>query len=429
MRDVVALAQAARFAEALRPGVMGPRLAPVSGAGPGATAPCHVLDAKYEPGVRAVLLYEQDGRLLRGDLVDRGDAMVTTGATVVEPGVVLSAFPHDPELPALPRVMDPAQLGPALSAAVGGAWGRLDARQASRCRITLLRYRPGKRATVLVSHGAAPAVVAKAYHNPAKAAAVVEEAPDLHAATKGGGLLAFAPTLAFVPDLALVVQQVVHGVPLDSLLGGPRGTGHGASEALVHAARALAELHDAPVMSTRQRPVEKELLRFRQRADRIATVDPHVGRAAAHLAVRLISTHAHLPPARAGTVHGDCKPSQFLIGDGRVYLLDLDHCGVSDQAADVGTFLATLRQQEIRDDLAGRGRPSARTSAARGALFTGAYLDSSAGDRHPARIQWQEAVALERKALRAFARAPHSPMAGALIWEAERCLDNLREAA
>ena len=63
-------------------------------------------------------------------------------------------------------------------------------------------------------------------------------------------------------------------------------------------------------------------------------------------------------------MHGDCKPSQFLIGDGRVYLLDLDHCGVSDQAADVGTFLATLRQQEIRDDLAG-GRPAARTSAAR----------------------------------------------------------------
>ena len=83
---------------------------------------------------------------------------------------------------------------------------------------------PGKRATVLVTHGAAPAV-AKAYHNPAKAAAVVEEAPDLHAATNGGGLLAFAPTLAFVPDLALVVQQVVHGVPLDSLLGGPAGPG------------------------------------------------------------------------------------------------------------------------------------------------------------------------------------------------------------
>ena len=119
--------------------MMGPRLAPVSGAGPGAPAPCHVLDAKYEPGVRAVLLYEQDGRLLRGDLVDGGDAMATTGATVVEPG---SCCPHDPELPALPRVMDPAQLGPALVRGRGGAWGRLDARQASRCRITLLRYRP-----------------------------------------------------------------------------------------------------------------------------------------------------------------------------------------------------------------------------------------------------------------------------------------------
>ena len=376
-----------------------------------------------------MLLYEQDGRLLRGDLVDGGDAMATTGATVVEPGVVLSAFPHDPELPALPRVMDPAQLGPALSAAVGGAWGRLDARQASRCRITLLRYRPGKRATVLVSHGAAPAVVAKAYHNPAKAAAVVEEAPDLHAATKGGGLLAFAPTLAFVPDLALVVQQVVHGVPLDSLLGGPRGTGHGASEALVHAARALAELHDAPVMSTRQRPVEKEPAQVPAagRPDR----DGRPARGTCRSAPRCpTDQHPRSPPSRPGRHRARRLQAEPVPHRGRP--------GVPARPRP----LRRLRPGRRRGHLprhappAGDPRRPGRSGAASrphvrgaGALFTGAYLDNSAGDRHLARIQWQEAVALERKALRAFARAPHSPMAGALIWEAERCLDNLREAA
>jgi hypothetical protein len=45
------------------------------------------------------------------------------------------------------------------------------------------------------------------------------------------------------------------------------------------------------------------------------------------------------------------------------------------------------------------------------------------------RIRWHEAVALERKALRSFARAPRSPVAAALIHEADRCLDRLTESA
>ena len=98
-----------RFAEALRPGVMGPRLAAAPGGMPGA---CHVLDAKFEPGVRAVLLYEQAGRLLRGDLVPDGGRASADPARMVEPGVLVSPFPHDPELPSLPSVMDPACLGP-----------------------------------------------------------------------------------------------------------------------------------------------------------------------------------------------------------------------------------------------------------------------------------------------------------------------------
>jgi hypothetical protein len=430
--------QAARFAEALSPQVMGPRLAPIALAHRSDTssvAPvarqryssCRVLDAKYEPGVRAVILYEVAGHLLRGDLVEDHEALVGD-ASLVEPGVAVAAFPHDPELPTLPQVMAAGDLGPALASIAGGPWSHLDSRLASRCRITLLRYRPGKRATVVVRHGMAPSVVAKAYHNTAKAAAVVDEAPRLQTLTTAQGLLAFAPTLAFVPELAVVVQQPVHGIPLDALLSTPSGSA--AREPLAIAARALAELHGGPVITHRPRPVEKELARFRQRADRIATVDPRLGDAAGRLADRLTELLGELPPARIGTVHGDCKPSQFLIGRDRVFLLDLDHCGVGDQAGDVGTFLATLRQQEIRKDLWGRAR-GARLAASRAELFIGAYLRSSSGDRSVAmaRIRWQEAVALERKALRAFARAPRSPLAGALIWEADRCLDTLTEAA
>ena len=109
-------------------------------------------------------------------------------------------------------------------------------------------------------------------------------------------------------------------------------------------------------------------------------------------------------------MHGDCT-SQFLIGDGRVYLLDLDHCGVSDQAADVGTFLATLRQQEIRDDLAGRGgRPPARPR--RAVRCSPARTSTTA----PATGTWPASSGRSGRPWSArpsgAARAPHSPMWG-----------------
>ena len=60
--------------------------------------------------------------------------------------------------------------------------------------------------------------------------------------------------------------------------------------------------------------------------------------------------------------------------------------------------------------------------------FLEAYL-SVRGDRIDRnRIRWQEAVALQRKALRAFSRAPRSPLARALVAESNHCLDLLEEA-
>lgn len=425
VEDGPATPPAARFAEALQPRLMGPRIAAVLGGRP----TCHVLDAKYEPGVRATVLYECAGGLLRGDLLttdDPGD--VERPVAVVAPGVRVCRFPHDPDLPALPQVMDPVRLGPELAGALQIQVAGFGRPAAVRCRISLLRYRPGKRVTVLVAFVGEPnRYVAKAYHDPAKAAAVAEEAATLSSATRPHGVLRFAPTVAHLPELSLVVQQRVGGTPLDALLGS-RGSGLAAQDAVRCAARALAELHDSAVVTSRQRPVERELQRFRARAGRIGSVDPRLGAATAQLADRLLRVRADLPPARMGPVHGDCKPSQFMVDAGHVYLMDLDHVGVSDQAGDVGTFLASLRQLVVRRSLAGRRVHTSGGLAELSELFLETYLEARDDGRSRTRIRWQEAVALERKALRAFARAPRSPLASALVTEADRCLDRLMEA-
>jgi len=93
---------------------------------------------------------------------------------------------------------------------------------------------------------------------------------------------------------------------------------------------------------------------------------------------------------------------------------------------DVGTFLASLRQLPLRRPGAGPSGPVQALSTLRSS-FLASYLETRGDRTLLARIAWQEAVALERKALRAWARAPGSPVAGVLVREAETCLDGLTE--
>lgn len=415
-RTAAGTAELRRFLEAMHPRPMGSRLQESLGGGP---VQCHVLDAKYEPGIRAMVLYEHAGGLVRGDLLTEpcdGDP------DVVPPGVRLSPFPLDPELPYLPTVMDPAAIGAALAGA-GAPTAYPSGRGGRRCRLHLLRYRPGKRATVMVvAPGQGGRYVVKAYHSSEKAAAVAREAPALARVTSRAGTVRFAPTVAHLPGLHLVVQSAVVGTPLSSLI---TAAGSAATrEAVTACARALAELHDAGAVTARTRSVERELRRFAARAERVSAVDPHTGAALERVAARLRATHEQLPAPRVGPVHGDCKPNQFLCGERTVYLMDLDHLGLSDQAADVGTFLASVRQLAIcrSPGRPPRGTPEPEDGLA--GLFLSAFLSASGRD-DVVRIRWQEAVALERKALRAFARAPRSPVARVLAAAADRCLDEL----
>lgn len=406
-----------RFAEVLRAGLMGPRLAAVLG-GP---ATCHVLDAKLEPEVRATVLYDLAGRLVRGDLLDRTRPADHDGAgTVVEPHLRVRVFPDDPDLPGLPRMTDPACLAPAL-AGLHRTPGRP---RPGRCRIRLLRYRPGKRATAAVLvPPVLPALVVKVYHSGDKAAAVAREATALYALPERTGVLRFAPPAGLVPDWHVVAQEAVRGTALDALLAGRGAPGDSAVAGVRLAGRALAELHELPAVTERQRPVVAELHRFGTRAAGLAPLDPLFAADAQRLADRLLALHELLPPTVRVPVHGDCKPSQFLLFEDRVHLLDLDHHGLGDPATDVGTFLATLRQLAVRRVMVRRG--SLADVAPLERAFLDAYLTACGGDPDAVvgRIRWQLSVALARKSLRAFARAPHSPLPHALVQQGNACLD------
>lgn len=404
-----------RMTDALRPGPMGTRLDRVLG---GPEAACFVLDAKYEPGGKGIVLYRLGDRLVRGDLVIGDDPPVHQVPRHVAPGLHVSVFPNDADLPSLPTVLDAGQLGSMLGA------GR-------RPSIELLRYRPAKRATVrITSVRMASPLVAKVYHDVTKADAVARESTG---APPMGRKLTLAPTVAFVPEWAMVVQQAMTGQALSDLIGLHRGS-QAAVAGARRAAMALAELHDGPLASTRERSVGKELRRFAIRAERIASVDPVTGEALGSLAWRLLELEPEISDGPVGIVHGDCKPSQFLLQpDGRIALLDLDHCGISDQVGDAGTFVASLHQLAVRHRLSVRHQKAGAARLAQLAAlelaFVQTYMERRAVAVTQSMICWHTAIALERKALRAFARAPRSPLPQALAGEGQQYLDALVGAA
>ena len=416
--------EAERFVASIDAHAMGPRLSAALGT---SLQPCHVLDAKYQPGLQATVLYQHGADLVRGDLM-ASDGSASGAPLTGWPGVELSIYPDDPGLPTLPVAMTASLVGPQL-AQLSPALTPIQRRSLSRrCKVTLLRYRPGKRATLRLGTPIADASwIAKVYHDPAKAAAVAQEAQALVRMTARDGALRLAPTIGYLPEISVVVQQSIHGQPLASLLGTPGGPGAAAADAMRRAASALAQLHRGAIVSTRARPVGKELHRFLARALRISAVDSRLGDQLAGLAERLLQTFPAFPVAPLGLVHGDCKPGQFMLTkDGAVYMLDFDHCGVSDQAGDAGTFVASLRQLAVQSTLTSASPACAAGLEAMADEFITSY-SKSMGNNMSTQIRWHEVVALQRKALRSFARSPKSPLPAALVEEGHRCLDRVTQ--
>ncbi|MGH8900579.1 MAG: phosphotransferase family protein [Egibacteraceae bacterium] len=440
MSSLVIDREQAQLDLAFDPRRMGPLLARAFEAYGG----CHILDAKYAPHEHCTVLYELGGQLILGVLGWDGTlAADDRGQDIPEVGMRAYRFPDDPALPGLPAALDPVAVVRVLDGVLG--------ERVLRCAVTLLRYRPTRRATLRLdlrtSAGRAPRTLfVKVYHDAHKALGVASTLRALAdtSAVRTGRLVIASP-IAAVDALRWVLFDAVGGVRLDVALA----CGGQAVEAVTAAAGALAALHSADGLPARPRPVTAQLARVARRAERTAEVAPALGAAMGELAVAVAG---RLPDRGETTlIHGDCKPSQFLVGPNQgvrgspptlqgvrgspptlqgvrgspptsgVALLDLDSCGLADPASDVGAFLGWLRAREVRARLAGL-RPK-RVRASFGDGFLDAYCAAAGrGADFRSRVAWYEALSLLGKAQRAFARAPRSPLPAAILAEARVCV-------
>jgi aminoglycoside phosphotransferase (APT) family kinase protein len=392
------------------------------------SAPCTILDAKHEPGRDWTVLYRIGGRLVTAGSAGAGGAGGALDVPALGAGAWL--FPDDPALPGLADVLDARRLTAMLAEHLPAC--REGARIA-RCDVTTLRYRPRRRCTLgfdlrLVHRGGRAEHIrlfGKVYHDARKAGAVWDEMRLLarEPAVEAGALRVAAP-VAHLAAVPMVVQGEVRGLPFEELLGPWRHPVHrpppGVAAASLAAARAIAALHACQPISDRARPATTEAERMVDRGARAAATDPQFGgrvQSVAHCLYEALVRH----PSVSALVHGDCKPSQFLLATGGgVALLDFDHCGVADPATDVGTFVASLRQLAVRQSLQTGDGAGSEWLTALGAAAVDEYLRHAPPGTTADRVRTHEAVALVRKALRAHARSPRSPLPTALVAEAER---------
>jgi len=399
------------FLDALEPGAVLPLLRDALGGVDGTNGnagACEVLDAKYEPGRASPVLYRVGSRLVRGTVLPDGELRV-------------AVFPEDPDLPTLPAVVDRDSFVPLLRDALVRHGADLH-----DAELSLLRYRPGRRATFLVTADLGTRVaryVAKVYHDPRKAAAVASEGLSLMG--QGDADLTLAPLVAHLPSVAVVVQGHLAGTVLRT----DQVRRVEARAELDRAARALAALHRRTLPAGRTRPLDRELQRFVMRATAVRAVSPRTGDALLGLARRLLA--CRWPAAPVSLVHGDCRPGQFLLVGDSVALLDLDHLGLADAASDVGNFVASLQQQALRGPFTASASlpdPAALDAADTvAAWFLTTYASAAgarAGDDLADRADLYVAVALMRKALRAFARAPLSALPRRYVGQGHRVLDH-----
>lgn len=430
-----------QLCQARSPALMRTYLAERLGASVGASRSpaCHVLDMKYAPGEQCTLLYQWGDQQLIGILPwNQAPPAAAPAGHIAALDLWLYRFPHDPALPTLAAILDANVLADVLRDVLP-ACRRGQARLLA-CRATPLRYRPGRRCTVQIdlrlqqrSNGAIAhqRLYGKLYHQVEKAAAVYAEMQMLADAVTGQeGALTVAQPIAFAPAFSLVVQAPVIGQPLDLLLA--HQSPPTVQSTLVRTAQALAALHRLPHTTTRLRPLTNDLTKLTRRAATVATVAPTLGAAMGALGQRLAGLAVALPAWErvAAMGHGDCKPSQFFISPTQVALLDFDHGGMADPAADVGLFLATLRQAQVQQQSRARQRSAAAqerctTDAHCAAFYTAYHVASGASPHLAQRVAWYEGIALLRKALRSFARSPWSPLPALLVAEAERRLDKI----
>ena len=327
-----------------------------------------VLSFAYTPGRKCVGLYAVR---LRGDPPggprwaamthardDRLERVHTTGRRggapcavyVSEHRCLVEPFPTDSDLPTLARALDAAAVA---LRADDRAPARADGNLRPPSAVEVLRHCPHEKCVLRYDGLFAPAVdvIGKVYPSAAKALDVGRKLATLHAPAAARG---FRVPRKFdvLADWNLLLMEALRGRSVKRVL--QSDTPAEAERAARAAARALAGLHGLHMASDERRSLTTELDRVRKRTMRLPPVAPLLADEVDRVMRRLAAPLLACADERTCLIHADYKPSQLLVEDDRVGMVDFYRACLGDPALDVGRFMAQCRKEAVlvgRDEL------------------------------------------------------------------------------
>ncbi len=316
---------------------------------------------RYKPGTNCLVAYRGWANGAEGWLYAKAHPMGARdklakasergGALVLdEHAVVVYRFPQDAKLAALARLGDDGERRALLKQLLPARPEFWDA------SVQGLRYKPERRYVAALTVGGAEQALLKVY-TPAGYAVAARNARALAAQQE----VRVARRLGRSARRGALLLEWLRGRSLEEAMREPSFD----PAAVAAVGAALAALHRLPV-ETLAPMAEQEggAAALRAAAAAVGALEPSLGSRAHRLAARLARGLERAAAPRL--THGDFSADQVLLGEGRVALLDLDNAGPGDPLSDLGTFLAQLRWDRCRGQLA-----PAREEAVAAALVGG----------------------------------------------------------
>jgi len=321
----------------------------------------------------------------RGYLQRPSDSAATAlGRPVLHPHlhVYVRRFPDDAALPCLQELT----AARAVTTLPEDALRRLHHPEAVRVQIA--SYRPGERCVLRFSPAPQdevparqPSVYAKCY-SLGHGAQVAASYRTLATAIVGASL----PDLLHFDDAC----DVLWLAGIDGPLAADCCDGPHAADTARQLGRATAALHATHGVTAGIRDRALLLEESVKRLEKLALALPCNHPVLVQLAARLADDEQQLPPSQRQTIHGDLHLRQWVMADGRAYLVDFDELVLGDAEQDLASLVVDMELH-----------PHARAGIA-GLLH--AYARRAHRPLDPALLQWHYRVQLIAKAYRLYWR-------------------------
>jgi phosphotransferase family enzyme len=356
---------------------------------------CRVSKLRVSPGSLTAVYHltveaadSKQGRVLEllGEIVPPGRAAPKAGSQggpigtdewrcyLPELRMALRTKPTDVALPILPVLTDPEAARAILERGIRGGSNEYADFRIHSCAPAVVRYKPGRRCTVVYDlefpaecrgRGWPNPVVAKTHHGTEGRNAYEGMKALWRSRLRFNSAVTIAEPLAFLPREKLLLQgPVPRQLTLEQLIesslsAGGSDTIDALSEYIRKTAVGLAELHTCGVRYGDPLTWHDQLAEIQGRISCLAELKPELANATRPLLRRLHALIVEHPAGRLVPAHRSLRPDQVLIHNGEIGFIDFDGFCQAEPAVDLGLFRATFKDVGLRALRSNRAKTAA----------------------------------------------------------------------